>query len=108
MDVYGDECTYDVRRAAILAAQLPREARLHVEIDPRSQISLEDELLRCIEFNQRLNLYAKTKDAQSGANEPEPLVLPGESEAREKAAEKAARQSKQVAEAFGLFGLEVK
>ena len=63
---------------------------------------LTHELLRCIEFNQRIEMYSKTKDAQSGANEPVPLVLPGESEAREKAAEKAANQSKYVAEALGL------
>lgn len=108
LDIFRDEYTVDVKRASILAAQLPREARLHVEIDPRARISLEDELLRRIEFNQRVWQYSHTKDAKNRANEPEPILLPGEEEAREKAAEKAANHSKYVAEQFGLIGLAVK
>lgn len=108
LDIFRDEYTVDVKRASILAAQLPREARLHVEIDPRARISLEDELLRRIEFNQRLWHYSNTEDAKKKINEPSPLPFPGEEEAREKAAEKAANTSKYVAEQFGLIGLAVK
>lgn len=102
-----DENTQDVRRAAILAAQLPRDARVRVEIDPRSQITLADYSLRQIEYNQRAWMYANSKESERG-DKPQPALLPGEEEAAEKAAEKAALDSKYVAEQFGLIGLAVK
>ena len=103
MDTVNDG--YDVRRAAILAAQLPIDARVHVAIDPRASVTLTDVLLRQIELNQRSFAYSFSKDAKNGSNAPESIELPGESEAREKAAQKAVDTSKSVADAFGLKGL---
>ena len=102
-----DENTRDVKRAAILAAQLPRDARVHVEIDPRAQVTLADYFLRQIDYNQRVWMYAHAKESSRG-DEPLPAMLPGEEKAREKAADKAALDSKYVAEQFGLSGLAVK
>lgn len=103
MDIYGDECTPDVLRASVLAAQLPRESRVYVAADQRVLITLTDELLRQIEFNQRAFMTAFSKNA----SEPERIEFPGEEAAYKRAVERAAGESRYIAEAFGLQGLEV-
>lgn len=104
--IFDERHTTDVDRAAILAAQLPRDARVHVAADPLARVSVTDFMLRKIEHNQRMWHWANTKDAEQGANPPEQVLFAGEQEAHDRAAERAARQSKRVAELLGLHGLE--
>lgn len=103
MDLDTDECTTDVLRASVLAMQLPRESRTIVASDARASVTLSDALLRQIEYNQRAIMASFSKDAP----EPEPRELPGEEAAHQRAVDRAANQSRYVAERFGLAGLEV-
>ena len=106
LNIWHDNNTRDVERAAILAAQLPSDSRTRVAFDPFSRVSVSDALLRRIEHNQRLWAYSHSKEAKSGANEPKPLLFDGEQERVEREAARAARHSRYVAERFGLHGLE--
>lgn len=106
LNIWHDHDTRDVERAAILAAQLPSDARVRVAFDPLSKVSVTDALLRTIEHNQRLWAYAHSKDAKSGANEPKPRLFDGEQEHAAREAARQARHSKYVADKFGLHGLE--
>lgn len=106
LNIWGDYNTRDVERAAILAAQLPSDARVRVAFDPLARVSMADALLRRVEHNQRLWAYANSKDAKSGANEPKPLLFDGEQEHAAREAAREARHSRYVADKFGLHGLE--
>ncbi len=104
--IFDERHTTDVDRAAILAAQLPRDARVHVAVSPLARVSQTDELLRRVEYNQRVWHWANSKDGEHGANQPKPLMFDGEQEAHDRAAEREARHSKYVADLLGLHGLE--
>lgn len=106
LDIWHDRDTRDVTRAAILAAQLPADARVRVAFDPLARLDTADYLLRRIEHNQRLWAYSHTKEAKSGANEPKPIMFDGEQERVAREAARAARHSRYVADMFGLHGLE--
>lgn len=72
-------------------------------MDPAGGNGEELRMLRRIEHNQRLWHWAHTKEAQnSGAEEPQPVLLPGEEEAYEAAEERQVRTQAEVASAFGL------
>lgn len=107
LDVDVDEVTRDVRRASILAAQLPRAARVNVAETPLAEVTRTDYLLRRIELNQREWAYAHTKEAKTGAGAPEPVLFDGELEERNRVRAVEARHSRHVADALGLQGLEV-
>lgn len=106
LNIWSDYNTRDVERAAILAAQLPSDARVRVAFDPLARVSMTDALLRRVEHNQRLWAYANSKEAKSGANEPKPLLFDGEQERAQREAAREARHSRYVADKFGLHGLE--
>lgn len=100
----GDETTPVVEWAAALAYQLPHAGRAWRAIDPTLGNSVEAQLLREVELNQRLWSWAHTKDAKTKTNVPVPLPLPGEEERTEDRAERARRDALGIAEAFGLGG----
>jgi len=91
-----------VAHMAALAAQLPRDSRLVRAMAPAASNSPELHMLRRMELNQRLWHWAHTKGAESGANEPQPVLLDGEEEALEEAAEEQRATSIEVANAFNL------
>ena len=97
-----DDATMDVRRAAILAAQLPRESRTVRAFAPSAQNGTVEQLLRQIEYNQRLWHWAHTKSAKSGSSKPEHMNLPGEVEQVAIDREREERNARIVAETFGL------
>ena len=106
MDVFGECMTRDVASASILAAQLPGASRTKRAISPLHGVSTTDALLREIEYNQRIWLYANTEDAKNKANIPEPIRFDGESELKESIEQREASRSAYVASALGLEGLE--
>ena len=102
LDVDADATTTEVRRAAILACQLPRDSRTKGAWAPASAHSLEADLLREIEHNQRLWHWANTKDAKRKETAPERMQLPGEEEAHERAVEHAEARALSTAERLGI------
>lgn len=106
LDIFTDECTRDVESAAILAAQLPGCSRTKRGISPLHAVTTTDALLREIEYNQRIWLYANTDDARRKANVPEPIRFDGEAELKESVEQREASRSAHVADALGLDGLE--
>lgn|GEM_PF-797497 len=106
MDVFGEEHTRDVDRASILAAQLPGSSRLKRAASPLAGVTTTDALLREIEYNQRIWLYANSEDAKRKVNIPEPIRFDGEEELKESIEEREASRSAYVAAALGLEGLE--
>lgn len=106
MDVFGDEYTRDVASASILTAQLPGKSRTKRAVSPLYAVDTTDALLREIEYNQRLWLYANTEDAKKKVNIPEPIRFDGETELKESIEQREASRSSYVASALGLEGLE--
>lgn len=95
---------YQVARAAALAWQLPRDGRAWAAVDPLGASSTQTAIIRQIEHDLRLWMWAHTKDAQNNSNQPEPMPLPGEAELAEAKAEEAQRMAASVASQLGLFG----
>ncbi len=91
-----------VAHMAALASQLPRDSRLVKAMSPAAANSPELHMLRRMELNQRLWHWAHTKGAESGANEPQPILLDGEEDALEAAQEEQRTASLEVAGAFGI------
>ena len=85
-----------VRRAATLAAQLPRDGRVKRVLDPVGQHSTEAFLLRQIEID--LRSLGGTSDGEA----PEPIWLEGEDEEHERAVEREERNAEAMAASFGL------
>lgn len=106
LDVDGDETTPLVTRAAALAWQLPPDSRAWRAIDPLGANDMRTALLRQIEHDLRLWMWAHTKDAKSKTNQPEPIPLPGERERAEAKVEEAERVATSVAAQLGLLGTE--
>lgn len=92
----------EAARLGALAYQLPRDGRTWSALDPVGAHSDELRMLRAMELNQRRWHWAHTKGADSGANEPQPLLLDGEQEAVEAAKDEQRRTAADVADAFGL------
>jgi hypothetical protein len=59
-------------------------------------------MLRRMELNQRRWHWAHTKGAESGSDEPQPVLLDGEREALDAAEEAQRRNAESVADAFGI------
>ena len=104
MGLDGDELTIEVRRAAVLAAQLPRTSRVVRAMVPTAANGTVEQLLRQIELNQRIWSWSHTKDAENKVNQPVPMTLPGEDEAHERKERQAQLDAAAVAAAFNLRG----
>ena len=89
-------------RFAALAWQLPSTSRLWRALDPKNGYDHATLLLRQLEYDVRSFHWAFTEDGKNKANEPEPLMLPGEEEARKRAEEEADSAALEVARIFGL------
>lgn len=102
LDGDTDMTTAEVRRAAALAYQLPKDSRVKSAIAPVAAYGIDVMLLREIEHNQRLWHWANTKDAKRKETAPERMQLPGEEEAYEKAVEHAEARAARAAERLGI------
>ena len=88
---------------AALALQLPTTSRVRRNLTPGYSYDIDTQLLRCIEYNQRLYAWNKTKEAQTpGAQPPDELTLPGEEAEHERRVDAAERDARELAKAFGL------
>ena len=96
-----DDCTREVLRASALARQLPPESRLKQSLLPDSH-SLEVQLLREIEYNQRLWHWANTEEAKKKDTAPQRMLLPGEEDAYENAVADAEREAIRMADRLGI------
>lgn len=103
LGVGGDETTAQVERAAALAYQLPRDGRAWRAVDPLGANDMDTALLRQIEHDLRLWMWAHTKDAKNKTKQPDPIPLPGEAERVEDKVEEAERMAASVAAQLGLF-----
>lgn len=92
----------NARRLGALAWQLPKTSRLWRALDPEDGYDPATLLLRQLEYDVRAFHWSFTEDGKNKANEPEPLMLPGEMEARRKAEEEADSAALEVARIFGL------
>lgn len=86
-------------RMAALAWQLPRSSRVWREIDPIGAHDDGTVFLRAIEYDIRAFNWSLS-DGKTA--EPEPLLLRGEEEARQRAEEKADNAAAELAKVFGL------
>ena len=59
-------------------------------------------MLRRMELNQRRWHWSHTKRAESGADEPQPVLLDGEQELHDEQEERERREAYDVAAAFNL------
>lgn len=99
----GDDFpTRDLWRIAALAYQLPRDGRVWSAMEPTGAHGQAVMLLRQIEHNQRLWHWAHTKDAKDKGTAPDPLLLPGEQEAYERAVTNAEDEAERTAAALGI------
>lgn len=89
----------DPRRLAALAWQLPRSSRVWREIDPIGAHDDGTVFLRAIEYDIRAFNWSLS-DGKTA--EPEPMLLHGEAEARQRAEEKADNAAAELAKVFGL------
>lgn len=94
--------TAEVRFAAALAYQLPRDSRVKSAVAPEDSYGLDVLLLKKIEHNQRLWHWAHTEESQDEGTRPEPITLPGEEEMRERAEEEARERAAEVAAKLGI------
>lgn len=102
LDGDTDMTPVEVRRAAVLAYQLPADSRVKRAVAPEASHDITEQLLREIEHNQRLWHWANTDKAKNKETAPQEILLPGEAEARERAAERAAEDALDVADLMGL------
>ena len=98
----GSDDPPDLPRCAALAYQLPRDGRVWRALDPAGQHDQKTRLLRQMELNQRSWAWAHTKEAESGANQPEPILLDGEQDAYEAAVERQEEARASVAASLGI------
>ena len=106
LGVDGEETTRSVERAAALAFQLPPTSRVWGAIDPMGANTTEAALLRQLEHDMRLWMWAHTKDAKTNTNQPRPMQLRGEAALAEAKAEEAERTAASVASLLGLLDTE--
>lgn len=103
LGVDGEETTQGVTRAAALAWQLAPDSRAWRFVDPLGANDAQTVLLRQVEHDLRLWMWAHTKDAKNNQNQPDPIPLPGEAERMEAKVEEAERMAANVASQLGLF-----
>ena len=90
------------RRLAALAWQLPRDSRTWSAIDPMGANGTLLAIVRQLEHDVRMFQWSFTDKAKDESTAPEPISLPGEDEAWERAEEEADRAALDLAETFGL------
>ena len=98
-DALGDE---EAARLAALTYQLPRAGRVWKAIDRAGSHDVATQLLREIEYNQRLWHWAHTEQAKDESTAPQPITLPGEQEAHEVAVERELQNAADVAALLGI------
>lgn len=101
-EVCQGEVPADAPRIATLAWQLPRTSRTWRAHDPAGAYDTTTLLLREIEYVTRGIRWMFSEDGKNRANEPEPITLPGEELAHERAAERADSDALELAKAFGM------
>lgn len=69
---------YSHAHAAILLEQLPTQSRIAAHIDPNSAWTDETHFLSLIEYDLRVLIWQKTKDAQKNRNQPKPNKTPAD------------------------------
>lgn len=69
---------YSYVHAAILMSQLPSTSRIARRIDPNAEWDEQTHFLAAIEYDLRVLIWQKTKDAQNGKNRPKPNKTPAE------------------------------
>ena len=92
----------EAERLAALTWQLHNTSRLRRALDPSGAYDNATLLLRQLEYDVRSFHWGFTEDGKNKTNEPEPLMLPGEEKARERAAEEADSAAIELARIFGL------
>ena len=102
LDGDTDYITAEVRRCAILAWQLPQDSRVWRAVNPAGSYDMATLILRQIENDVQTFHWAFSEDAKNKDTAPEPMVLPGEEEAHQRAAEEADNTAAEVARIFGL------
>lgn len=102
MGLWCDETTPKVRRAAILAYQLPSDSRVWRAMVPAGAHSTDTLLLRQIELDLRAWHWANTEEAKDQSTAPKPIRLAGEDELEVFKFEQAMQAAQDVAAAFGL------
>lgn len=100
LDLDGGYTTREIRRAAILAAQLPEESRI-VRAIAGTTWGTSDYLLRNIEHATRIMLW-RDSDPKKRGEFPEPIPAPNETRKAESDAERAKKLARLVAEAFNM------
>lgn len=92
----------DISIIAALAYQLPHDSRCWTALKPDGAHDWVVKLLRQIEYNQRIWHWAHTEGAKDESTAPEPMLLPGEEEAHERAVEHAEMDAVRTAALLGL------
>ena len=87
---------------AALAWQLPRDKRVWSAYDPQGANGTDTLLLRQIELDVRTFQWSFSEDADKKNTAPEPIPLPGEEEAYERAEEREDRNAIELAQALGI------
>ena len=89
-------------RLAALAFQLRPSSRTKAALDPAGSHGFDVLLMRRIEHELRIWLWAHTPKEERPPDPPEPIWLPGEDERHERIVEATKRDARQIASAFGL------
>lgn len=74
----GYETTADICRLAVLAAQLPRDARTLRAFSPALAWSDETYLLARCDYMLRVIAWMFSEDGANGTNQPKPISTPAE------------------------------
>jgi hypothetical protein len=101
-DDWRDRASLNTQRIAALAWQLPNTSRVWRRVSPGNGNTVESQLLRQVEHAIQMFRWSFSKDAKTKSNVPEPLTLPGETEAKERAEERADSMALSLAQEFGL------
>lgn len=101
-DLDGDATTEWVTRLAALAFQLGHTSRTRRLLVPEQAHDEATYLLRQMELNQRAWAWAHTKDAKNKTNEPKPILLHGEQDAADKAAQHELDKAEGIAARLGI------
>ena len=64
--------SYSISHAAVLAAQLPKDSRTLIALDPASAYcTVTNQLLALIEYHAHVGWWLHTEDARNGRNRPQ-------------------------------------
>lgn len=79
LNIDGMGAAFSYSHAAVLCVQLPNSSRVKRTLNPDAAYGINELLLREIEFDLRVLVWMRTKDAQRGANQPKRIPMPSES-----------------------------